>query len=126
MLAATLSAAAANLCFPTPWLPEAVYLGTTLAATALTAQRLTSGFAAAPSLVAQHALAALGAALMAFCLPLDPLLCWLGGPWLGTTPLLFLGSTLGFAGVVALADGGALRAAGSGGVMRLRGTAKAE
>jgi hypothetical protein len=67
----------------------------------------------------QHLLAAFGAALMALCLPLDPLLCSLGGSWLGTTPLLFLGSALGFAGIVALADGGALRA-GGGSSMRRR------
>lgn len=47
--------------------------------------------------------AAAAAGMMANCLALDPLLCAVAGPWMGTTSLLFAGSALGFAAIVALA-----------------------
>lgn len=109
ILAVLLIAAAANLHLQLPWVPEAIYLGTTAAATALTGHRLLWQ-RPQPGLRHFYMLAVLGVSLMGLCLPLDPLLCALGGPWLATTPVLFLGSGLGFAAIVGLAAGGVLGA----------------
>lgn len=105
ILAALLTGAAANLWARLPWVPEAMYLGTTSAAAVLTSLRV---LRQRPRRLLHLLLAALGVSLMALCLPLDPLLCAAAGPWLGTATLLFLGSDLGFAALVELAGEGGL------------------
>lgn len=104
LLAALLAVAAANLRLQVPWVPEAMYLETTFLAALVTTHRLLHR-RPRPPLLPWPALAAVGVALMALCLPLDPLLCAVGGPWLGATPVLFGGSVLGFAAIVGLAGG---------------------
>lgn len=109
-----------------PWVPEAVYLGLTLLAAAFTGHRLVQRWAAATPRqrtrqLAPLALAALAVGCMQACLPLDPLLCAVAGPWLGTTQILFGGSALGFAAIVKLAGEGWVEAGGQeqGGRSRL-------
>ncbi|KAL4421389.1 hypothetical protein ABPG75_010680 [Micractinium tetrahymenae] len=103
-----------------PWVPEAAYLGTTALAATATGYSLLRRWAALSrrqrgALWPRYALGALGAAAMLCCLALDSLLCAVGGPWLGTTPLLFAGSAAGFAAIVLLAGGDGEGAAGAGG-----------
>ena len=108
VFAALLAAAVANLRFQLPWVPEAMYLGTTAVAAMVTSHRLAAQWRAGrrPGQLPLLLLAAAALSLLALCLPLDPLLCPLGGPWLGTVPLLFLGSDLGFVAVAALEAAG--------------------
>lgn len=108
VLAALLAVCIANLWLQLPLIPEAMYLGTTAAAATATAHRLQWHWLALPASVQRRQLpllllAALALLLLAGCLPLDPLLCAVAGPWLGTVPLLFAGSDLGFAALTALA-----------------------
>lgn len=113
IFAVLLAAAVANLRLQLPWVPEAIYLGTTALAATVTAHRLAAQWRAGrrPGQLPLLLLAAAALSLICLCLPLDPLLCPLGGPWLGTVPLLFLGSDLGFAAVAALEAAGATDAA---------------
>lgn len=108
VLAALLAAAVANQRFQLPWVPEAMYLGTTALAATVTSHRLAAQWRAGrrPGQLPLLLLAAAALSLIGLCLPLDPLLCPLGGPWLGTVPLLFLGSDLGFVAVAALEAAG--------------------
>jgi hypothetical protein len=104
-----LAVSAANLWAELPWVPEAMYLGTVAAAAVLTSHRLLwSCPRRTTQLRPALALAAASVGLMFACLALDALLCARVGPWLGATPLLFLGSLLGFAALVDLAARGAL------------------
>lgn len=123
VLALSLSAAGAVL--QLPWVPEAVYLGTTVLAVVTTAhakllpeagallQELLAGRESKAGdgrrpRVAALAVGAGGAALMLACLPLDAWLCaTFGHPALSTVPLLFLGSDLAFLALVLLALAGA-------------------
>lgn len=102
--AALLAAVAANAWAELPWVPEAIYLGSTAAAAAITAHRLLWQWVRGqrPGQLPLLAAAAAALALIALCLPADALLCAAAGPWLGTVPLLFLGSDLGFAAILAL------------------------
>ncbi|PRW32567.1 vacuolar sorting-associated 52 A isoform A [Chlorella sorokiniana] len=113
VFAALLAAAAGNLRFQLPWVPEAIYLGTTALAATVTSHRLAAQWRAGsrPGQLPLLLLAASALSLIGLCLPLDPLLCPLGGPWLGTVPLLFLGSDLGFVAVAALEAAGTTNAA---------------
>ena len=121
--AALVAAAAVNAWAHLPWVPEALYLGTTAAAAALTFHRLFWQWAGEQQARRRSsrshrqgqgpqvpgpvlAAGALAVLLMAVCLPLDPLLCTLAGPWLGTTALLFFAGDLGFAALVGLAAAG--------------------
>lgn len=105
-----------------PWVPEAAYLGTTALAATATGRRLLRRWAALSQqrraeLCPRYALAVLGVTAMLWCLALDPTLCAMGGPWLGTVPLLFAGSAAGFAAIVLLAasDGEVPAGGGQGG-----------
>jgi hypothetical protein len=135
--ASVVAAAAANAWVQLPWLPEALYLGTTAAAATLTCHRLFWQWvgeqqqARRGSRSRRHpqrrqvpgpvlAAGALAVLMMAACLPLDPLLCASAGPWLGTVALLFFASDLGFAALVGLA------AAGEGGEGPAAAAAKAD
>eukprot|EP00887_Chlorella_sp_A99_P002214 scaffold21.g2214.t1 len=132
-LVLALSVAAAGELLQLPWAPEACYLGTTLAATAVTFHRTLlpaaaallrgspagtrgpsaatrGGGAAAAAAAARRrrgagvAAAAAGAACMLAALPADAWLCHaLGSAAVGTNQLLFLGSDLAFLGLVLLA-----------------------
>lgn len=102
--------------------PAAAYLGTTALAATATGRRLLRRWAALSQqrraeLCPRYALAVLGVTAMLWCLALDPTLCAMGGPWLGTVPLLFAGSAAGFAAIVLLAasDGEVPAGGGQGG-----------
>lgn len=119
LAAGLLAACAAAERLQLPWVPEAAYLGTTAVASQATVLRLLQLWRAAPASARRRQLPALllaaaALALMLLSLPLDRLLCPVAWPWLGTVPLLFAGSALGFAAVVALEGAEARAGAGRG------------
>lgn len=109
LLLALAAIAAANQWAQLPWVPEAMYLGTTALAASVTGHNLLWQYLRGrrPGQLLLLLAAAAALALMALCLPLDPALCAAAGPWLGTVPLLFFGSDLGFAAIAALEAAGA-------------------